>query len=97
MLNVRIWPRLSCSSCYQNAYREIIIWKNLKHPNILPLLGVDKSISQLRTISARMEYGSLMEYLAVFPEAPRSKLVRYLFNKVDLCSRLPSCSMFPEA
>ena len=67
---------LSCSRCGQNAYKEVITWKNLDHPNILPLLGVDTSISPLSAISAQMEHGNLKEYLVCFPNAPRSKLVR---------------------
>ncbi|KAF9781600.1 kinase-like domain-containing protein, partial [Thelephora terrestris] len=59
----------------ENAYREVIIWKNLKHPNILPLLGVDASILPLTTVSECMEYGNLREYLARFPNASRSNLL----------------------
>ncbi|KAF9643669.1 kinase-like protein, partial [Thelephora ganbajun] len=55
--------------------REVITWKNLNHPNVLPLLGVDTCVSPLSAISAWMEYGSLREYLGCFPNAPRSKLL----------------------
>ena len=76
MLNVQIWPYLTRSHCRQGAYREVITWKNLNHPNVLRLLGVDTSTPSLSTISARMEHGSLREYLVRFPNARRSKLVR---------------------
>jgi len=70
---------------HQNAYREIITWKNLNHPNILPLLGVDTSISPLSTISEWMEYGSLRDYLVHFPNAPRSKLVTSFTVHIRYC------------
>ena len=89
---------LRLRSCFhQDAYREIITWKNLTHPNVLPLLGVDTSTSPLSIISERTEYGSLREYLARFPSATRSKLVRLFLNVDDLSSRRASCSTPPEA
>jgi hypothetical protein len=76
MSSAQIWSCVTFSRRHQNAYREIIIWKNLNHTNILPLLGIDTSISPLSTLSAWTEYGSLRDYLMHFPNAPRSKLVR---------------------
>lgn len=74
-LNVGIQSCLAGSRRHQNAYREVVTWKNLNHRNVLPLLGVDASISSLSTISASMEYGDLRDYLVHFPNAERSKLV----------------------
>ena len=75
-LDVHMQSYLTCLRHFQSAYREIITWKNLDHPNVLPLLGVGTSISPLFTISPHIDHGSLREYLARFPNAPRSKLVR---------------------
>ncbi|KAJ7145874.1 kinase-like domain-containing protein [Mycena epipterygia] len=46
-------------------YQEALIWQNLCHPNILPLLGVDQeSFSpSLGMILPWMEHGSVVQYL----------------------------------
>ena len=49
------------------------MWKSLKHPNILPLLGATVSPSQL--VSALMPAGDLSKYLAEKPDANRIELV----------------------
>lgn len=74
-LKVQILPHFACSHCRQSAYREVITWKHLSHPNISPFLGIDTSTSSLSVISVLAEHGSLTEYLLHFPNASRSKLV----------------------
>jgi hypothetical protein len=49
------------------------MWKYLKHPNILPFLGV--TISPLQLISDWMACGTLREYIKKQPEADRLGLV----------------------
>lgn len=99
MLKVQIHSYFTCSRCSQSAYREVITWKNLSHPNILPLLGVNTSTSPLYAISVRAEHGSLKEYLAHFPNAPRSKLVRQslIYSPGPLSHDASSCSRPPKA
>ncbi|KAF9267918.1 kinase-like protein, partial [Marasmius fiardii PR-910] len=50
--------------------QEGIIWKQLKHPNLLPFMGLyylDKSKGQLSLISPWMEKGNLVQYLKNTP------------------------------
>ena len=49
------------------------MWKSLKHPNILPLLGATISPSQL--ISVLMPAGDLSKYLPKNPDTNRIGLV----------------------
>ena len=49
------------------------MWKSLKHPNILPLLGATISPSQL--VSALMPAGDLSKYLQKNPDTNRIELV----------------------
>ena len=49
------------------------MWKSLKHPNILPLLGATISPPQL--VSAFMPAGNLSRYLPKDPNANRIGLV----------------------
>ena len=62
----------------QGLCREVIIWKRLSHPNILPLLGVSvsKNPQYFRIISEWMSNGNVMEYITSNPEVNRLCLVR---------------------
>ena len=53
--------------------KEAVMWKSLKHPNILPLLGATISPSQL--ISVLMPAGDLSKYLPKNPDTNRIGLV----------------------
>ena len=53
--------------------KEAVMWKSLKHPNILPLLGATISPSQL--VSALMPAGDLSKYLQKNPDTNRIGLV----------------------
>ena len=62
----------------QGLCREVIGWKRLTHPNILPLLGVflvaDSNCFDILT--DWMPSGNLMRYAKSNPEANRLQLVR---------------------
>ena len=68
------------SLCTQQFCREIIVWKHLSHPNILPLLGVSLSMRpySFRMVSPWMKNGNVMEYTRSNPSADRLKLVSTL-------------------
>ena len=61
----------------QRLCREVLIWKRLSHPNILPLLGVSvsKNPQYFRIISEWMPNGNVIEYIRSNPEANRLRLV----------------------
>ena len=54
--------------------QEAVIWKHLKHPNILPLLGV--TISPRQLISDWMPGGNLSNYIKGNPAVDPLGLVR---------------------
>ncbi|KAF9642386.1 kinase-like protein [Thelephora ganbajun] len=43
--------------------REVVAWKHLRHPNILPLLGVTVSEYQFMMVSEWMENGNINEFI----------------------------------
>ncbi|KAJ7586435.1 kinase-like domain-containing protein [Mycena floridula] len=51
----------------QDFSREIIIWSQLSHPNVLPLYGIyylnDRETSQACIVSPWMEHGNLLQFL----------------------------------
>ena len=49
------------------------MWKHLKHPNIVPLMGV--TLTPLQLISDRMSGGEMSGYIKKHPDVDRLKLV----------------------
>ncbi|KAF9644194.1 kinase-like protein, partial [Thelephora ganbajun] len=62
---------------FKRLCREVIVWKHLSHPNILPLLGVSVSIDPhcFCILSEWMPHGNVMQYARSNPEANRLKLL----------------------
>ena len=61
----------------QRFCREIIAWKHLSHPNILPLLGVSVSANShyFRILTKWMPNGNVIQYAVSNPKANRLQLV----------------------
>lgn len=72
------------SLCIQRFCREVLGWKRLSHPNILPLLGVSVTASprSFRIVSDWMQNGNVMEYIRSNPEVDRLQLVSSLVDPV---------------
>ena len=51
------------------------MWKQFKHPNVLPLVGARKASHTLIMISEWMEHGTIMDFIIACPETNRLKLV----------------------
>jgi len=58
------------------------MWKTLRHPNVVPLIGVTMMSDQnhFGMISEWMVGGDIKNFLQVNPGADRLKLVRFLFK-----------------
>ena len=57
-----------------------MIWRALRHPNILPLLGVTMVGTQLVMVSEWMINGTINQFVELHPEADRLELVGLPFN-----------------
>ena len=66
-----------CLDFTQRLCREIISWKHLSHPNILPLLGVSVSTDPrcFCILTEWMPNGNVMKYARSNPKANRLRLV----------------------
>ena len=59
----------------QRFCREAVTWKHLRHPNVLPLLGVTVSESRFAMVSKWMEHGNINEFVEKNPHVNRTELV----------------------
>ncbi|PBK59029.1 kinase-like protein [Armillaria solidipes] len=70
--------------------REAIVWRQLRHENILPFLGVNSSyfIPSYCFISPWMQNGSLISFLELHPDHDRLQCVRDIANAVEFMHSL---------
>jgi serine/threonine protein kinase len=60
----------------QAFYREVIVWKSLKHPNIVPFLGVPTKVPPpFEIVCEWMENSRITEYVRENPNVDRIGLV----------------------
>jgi len=64
----------------QRFCREGVAWKHLRHPNILPLIGVTVSNQRFAMVSSWMENGNINEFVEKDRHANRIELVRIALN-----------------
>ena len=71
----------STADCVSQRFcREVVGWMTLRHPNILPLLGVTMSGNRLVMVSEWMEKGNIKEFVSTNPNADRLGLVCLFFR-----------------
>ena len=58
----------------QRFCKEVVMWKTLQHPNVLPLLGVMVG-TQLAMVSEWMMNGNINEFVRAHPDVNRLELV----------------------
>ena len=74
-------PACRCTdSPVQRFCKEVVTWKTLRHPNILPLIGVSMSKIQFAMVSDWMENGNINDFVKAHPNADRIELVNYLLE-----------------
>ena len=62
----------------QEFCREVVLWKQFKHPNLLELVGAEVSLPTLLMVSEWMEHGTIADFVAACPDTNRLKLVSIL-------------------
>ena len=55
--------------------KEVLTWKSLRHPNVLPLMGVMMTDNQLVMVSEWMKNGNINQFVKACVDADRLKLV----------------------
>ena len=76
----------------QRLFQEIVIWRRLSHPNVLPVLGVSPQLFPLCIVTEWTINGNIMDFTSKHPEVNRLRLVRsiYIFPQ-------PEILKYPEA
>jgi len=75
----------------QRFCREGVAWKHLRHPNILPLIGVTVSNQRFAMVSVWMENGNINEFVGKDQHVNRIELVRVaLDSSWSTADSLPS-------
>ena len=67
--------RYLCPSSTQRLCREVIGWKHLSHPNVLPLIGILADPRCVLILTAWMPNGNVIQYARSNPWANRLRLV----------------------
>ena len=55
------------------------MWKSLRHPNVLPLMGVVMTENEFAMVSEWMVNGNINEFIKANPKAERFELVSLPF------------------
>ena len=59
----------------QKFRREVLAWRHLQHPNILPFIGVILERHRFAMVSEWMDHGNINEYIKRHEGANRAQLV----------------------
>ncbi|KAF9651759.1 kinase-like protein [Thelephora ganbajun] len=75
---------------FRRLCQEVVVWKHLSHPNILPLLGVSVSTDPhcFRILSEWMPNGNVMQYARSNPEVDRLQLLSEVVTGVAYLHKL---------
>ena len=72
----------------QRFCKEVVTWKTLRHPNVLPLIGVMMSEAHFAMVSDWMVNGNINDFVKEHPDVNRLDLVGCSFNVPRLRRRL---------
>jgi len=65
----------SASRMRSSVCQEVIMWRRLRHPRIIPMLGVDTELFPLCIVSEWAEHGTITAFLERFPALNRLQLL----------------------
>ncbi|KAF9528676.1 kinase-like domain-containing protein [Crepidotus variabilis] len=87
---LRQWQTSNDKESYLEFCREASIWRQLRHPNILPLIGVSMEIFPRRYcfVIPWMKNGSVISYLKAHPEQDKCFFIRQIVEGVAYLHQL---------
>jgi len=80
-------------------FREVVVWKRLQHPNVVPFLGAAAKIPPFEIVCVWMEHDRITEYVRKNPGVDRFDLVGKFVSIVTIFSqrsdfKFRSCGMW---
>ena len=76
----------------QAFYREVVVWRKLQHPNIVPFLGVLTKIPPFKIVCDWMGNDNIIQYAKTNPGVNRVDLVSGLAPIVTISLNAKICS-----
>ena len=76
----------------QAFYREVVVWRRLQHPNIVPFLGVLTKIPPFKIVCDWMGNDNIIQYAKTNPGVNRVDLVSGLAPIVTISLNAKICS-----
>ena len=74
---------------WQKLYGELVLWRRLQHPNIVPVLGVTTETPlSFEIVCGWMENGSITEYMDEHPQVDCIDLVSGFVSSTTTPSRM---------
>ena len=70
--------KLQCPT--QRFCKEVVMWKALRHPNVLPLVGVTMIGRRFVMVSEWMENGNINTFVKTHPDVNRLELASFPFE-----------------
>ena len=64
----------------QGFCKEFVTWKTLRHPNVLPLIGVTMTDDRFAMVSEWMTNGNITQFVTAHWDVNRFELVSPLFD-----------------
>lgn len=83
VIGVATSPLLCFRRDLQDFCQEVVLWKHLEHPNIVPLMGA--TVDPFQALFVWMTGGDLSEYISAHPCADRLSLVCSRRSYVETC------------
>jgi len=72
---VRTYSNVELRKIINRFCKEVVMWRFLRHPNVLPLIGASMSENRFAMVSKWMPYGNINEFVKAHPEAKKYKLL----------------------
>ncbi|KAI0003232.1 hypothetical protein BJV74DRAFT_881694 [Russula compacta] len=80
------YPRNQSRAAQERFKRQVEIWRTIRHPNILQLLGIAYIGDFVYSVSPYMEFGNVKQYLKDYPEANRVLLLSEIASGTSLAA-----------
>ncbi|KAF9645564.1 kinase-like protein [Thelephora ganbajun] len=72
---VRLYLTSNLEECFNKFRREVVAWRHLRHPHILPLIGVILERHRFAMVSKWMDHGNINEFIKNNKGANRVQLL----------------------